>query len=210
MPGVCSVPTPKASWEVEITTIATTNVVMGMYVNNNPTLQDLWNTTPAWGFPFSSSGLVPTPDAAPLISGGVSQQVIGFGGYGMIADWLYLEAGAYTTLPAGTQRSLGVDPASETQIDNFAPYWRLTLEKTWGPHVLSLGTFGLSARTFPGRDSSDGHDRLTDVGLCNTSTCPPITTSRSWRTGFTKTRTSMRAANSAWRRTPRTTSGALP
>lgn len=147
------------------TSIAGTNVVAGMYVNNNPTLQDLWNTTPAWGFPFSGSGLAPTPDAAPLISGGISQQVIGFGGYGRIAGWLYLEAGAYTTLPAGVQRDLGVDPTGETQIDHLAPYWRLAIEKTWGSHSLALGTFGLSARTFPGRDGSAGHDRLTDVGL---------------------------------------------
>jgi hypothetical protein len=145
--------------------IAGGNVVMGMYVNNNPTLQDLWNTTPAWGFPFSSSGLAPAPDAAPLIAGGVSQQVIGFGGYSRIAGWLYLEAGAYTTLSADVQRSLGVDPSGETQIDHLAPYWRLTLEKTWGSHGLALGTFGLSADTFPGRDGSAGHDRFTDIGL---------------------------------------------
>ena len=24
----------------------------GLTLNNNPTLEDLWNTTPAWGFPF--------------------------------------------------------------------------------------------------------------------------------------------------------------
>ena len=27
----------------------------GLTVNNNPTVQDLWNTTPAWSFPFIGS-----------------------------------------------------------------------------------------------------------------------------------------------------------
>lgn len=147
------------------TTIAGKSLVVGAYVNNNPTLQDLWNTTPAWGFPFSGSGLAPGPDAAPLLAGGVSQQVLGFGGYGMLASMLYLEAGAYTSLSADVQDDLGVDPSGETEIDGLAPYWRIALEKARGSHVLELGTYGLYARTFPGRDESAGHDRFTDVGV---------------------------------------------
>jgi hypothetical protein len=147
------------------TTIAGKSVVLGAYVNNNPTLQDLWNTTPAWGFPFSGSGLAPGPDAAPLLAGGLSQQVVGFGGYGMLENLLYLEVGGYTTLSSDTQRTLGVDPSGEAEIDGMAPYWRVALEKTWGAHTLELGTYGLHARTFPGRDESAGHDRYTDAGV---------------------------------------------
>src|SRR6266481_8777614 len=33
------------------------SVVFGVSVNNNPTIQDLWNSTPGWGFPFIGSGL---------------------------------------------------------------------------------------------------------------------------------------------------------
>lgn len=149
----------------QLTTIVGKSVVLGAYVNNNPTLQDLWNTTPAWGFPFSGSGLAPGPNAAPLLAGGVSQQVLGFGGYSMIEDLLYLEIGAYTTLSKGTQESLGVDPTDEMEIDGLAPYWRVALEKTWGGHVLEVGTYGLHANTFPGRDESAGHDHFTDVGM---------------------------------------------
>lgn len=146
-------------------TLAGASAVLGGYVNNNPTLQDPWNTTPAWGFPFSGSGLAPAPAAAPLLAGGLSQQVLGFGGYGMLEHSLYVEAGAYTTLSADAQRALGVDPTDETQIDGLAPYWRVAVERTSGPHVVELGTFGLRAATFPGRDASAGHDHITDVGL---------------------------------------------
>jgi hypothetical protein len=75
--------------------IHNSNFVYGFYVNNNPTLQDLWNTTPAWGFPFSASGIAPTPAAAPLIAGGVAQQVLGFGAYTKLFSLLYLDIGGY-------------------------------------------------------------------------------------------------------------------
>jgi hypothetical protein len=51
------------------------DVVYGAYLNNNPTLQDPWNSTPAFGYPFTGSGLAPTPAAGTLIEGGLSQQV---------------------------------------------------------------------------------------------------------------------------------------
>ncbi len=147
------------------TKLAGQNVILGAYVNNNPTLQDVWSTSPAWSFPFSQSGLAPTPSAGPLIAGGVAQQSLGFGAYTMLANLLYLELGGYRTLPANLQSHLGVDPAGETQIDNLAPYWRVALEKLYGPHSLELGTYGLAAHTFPGRDHSQGHDALTDVAV---------------------------------------------
>ncbi len=159
------------NWEVRFAdnvSVKNSNVVYGLYANNNPTLQDLWNTTPAFGFPFSSSGLAPTPSAAPLISGGVAQQVLGMGAYAKFFDLVYAEVGGYRTLDKPVQRSLGLsrsDVNGETQITNIAPYWRLALEKSWGAHSLEVGTYGLAARTFPGRDSSAGKDHITDIGL---------------------------------------------
>jgi hypothetical protein len=148
--------------------IQNSNLVYGIYVNNNPTLQDLWNTTPAWGFPFSASGLAPTPAAAPLIAGGVAQQVAGLGAYAKLFDLLYVELGGYRTLGPRTQRAMGVpreDVSGETQITDIAPYWRLALEQIWGSHSLQAGTYGLAANTFPGRVHSAGKDHITDVGL---------------------------------------------
>ena len=149
----------------QTTEVAGKSAVLGVYANNNPTMQDLWNTTPAWGFPFSGSGLAPESDAAPLLAGGVSQQVLGFGGYGMFADLLYLEMGAYSTLSASAQNDLGVDPEGEAEIDGLAPYWRAALQRTWGEHNAELGTYGMYATTYPGRDSTAGHDKLTDAGV---------------------------------------------
>src|SRR5665647_25548 len=37
--------------------LGNTNVIYGITANNNPTVQDLWNTTPAWAFPVSYTHL---------------------------------------------------------------------------------------------------------------------------------------------------------
>ena len=41
--------------------LASHRLVFGVSVNNNPTVQDLWNTTPAWGFPWRRLPLLPRP-----------------------------------------------------------------------------------------------------------------------------------------------------
>jgi hypothetical protein len=50
--------------------LAGTDAVFGISINNSPTVQDLWNSTPAWGFPYISSPLFPGPAAATLLEGG--------------------------------------------------------------------------------------------------------------------------------------------
>ena len=140
-------------------------VTYGVYLNNNPTLQDPWNSTPAWTFPFSGSSLAPMPGAATLINGGMAGQVAGLGAYVMLDNHFYFDVAAYRTLSRRLQRTLGVDPADEAQIDGAAPYWRLAYTQPLGGATWEIGTFGLDARTFPGRDASAGADHVTDVGL---------------------------------------------
>jgi hypothetical protein len=145
--------------------IGARDVVYGVYLNNNPTMQDPWNSTPAWGFPFTSSDLAPTPAASPLIAGGLAQQVAGLGAYLMVSSTVYLELGGYHTLGAQFQKSLGVDPTDETQVTGLAPYWRLAAQKTVAGGTWEFGTFGLAARTYPGRDPSAGKDAIVDFGV---------------------------------------------
>jgi hypothetical protein len=141
------------------------DVTLGITANNNPTVSDPWNSTPVWGFPYSGSGLAPEPTAGTLIQGGLEQQVAGVGGYATLDDHLYAELAGYTTLPADTQRALGVDPSGEMEIDGVAPYWRIAYEQGWGNNELEIGHFGLTAATYPGRDKSAGTDRITDLGF---------------------------------------------
>jgi hypothetical protein len=145
--------------------VAGSDVVYGFTLNNNPTVEDLWNTTPAWGYPFATSDLAPGPTAATLIDGGLGGQVAGFGGYAMWDNMIYAQFSGYRTLSRRTQTTLGISPDGEDQIDGTMPYWRLGVQHDWGDHYLSVGTFGLLADTFPGRDQSAGSDTRRDLGF---------------------------------------------
>jgi hypothetical protein len=147
------------------TTVGGKPIVYGLDANNNPTVQDLWNTTPAWSFPFSSSGIAETPAAGTLIQS-LGGQVGSLGAYALWNDLVYLELDGYGSLGDNALRALGVSPEDvSAKIDGVAPYWRLALQHNWGPHYLAGGTFGMIANTYPGGDHSSGNDRFDDVGV---------------------------------------------
>ena len=83
------------------------DVLWGITINNNPTVQDPWNSTPAWGFPYNQSALAPTPTASTLVDGGLGQRVAGVGMYTLWNDFLYLEGDLYRGLNAPTMTALG-------------------------------------------------------------------------------------------------------
>jgi hypothetical protein len=139
--------------------------ILGVSVNNNPTVSDVWNTTPAWGYPFQTSGLAPTPAAATMIEGEFAGQVAGATGYAYWNRLLYVEAGGYTTLSPWTQSALGVNSSSNNSIAGVAPYWRVALQHEWGRNSLEGGVFGMSAAVHPMRITTYGSDQITDVGL---------------------------------------------
>jgi hypothetical protein len=157
------------------TTVGRFDVTYGITANNNPTVQDVWNTTPAWTFPYVVSTIAPTPAAKTLIEGSFAAHVGGIGGYAFINDMLYLEATAYRTLDFRAQNSLGVDPfGSPGLFDGAAPYWRAAFEPQWGNHALMIGTFGMLANVHPWIDSSFAlgttgtfpqTDKFTDIGF---------------------------------------------
>src|SRR5205823_1888923 len=70
-------------------TLLSKRATFGLSVNNNPTVQDIWNSTPAWGFPYGSSAVAPAPGAATLIDGTLGQQVAGLTAYTMWNDRVY-------------------------------------------------------------------------------------------------------------------------
>jgi len=154
------------------TSIFDQSVIYGVSFNNNPTVQDLWNTTPAWGYPYVGSALAATPSAAPIISN-VGGQVGGATLYSMIADTVMLEAGAYTSFAKGVQRGMGQWDTSNPnysansgsiKINGGAPYWRIALQKEWQGNYVSLGHFGFRADVQP-NVTVPGNDRYTDLGM---------------------------------------------
>jgi hypothetical protein len=132
-----------------------TPVTYGISLNNNPTVQDLWNTT-AWGFPYNGSALQPGAGASSMIDGALAAQVGGATAYTMINNMVYLEAGGYATLANGVQRGIGISTPDRLEIDGAAPYWRVALQKDLKGHYLAVGHYGMTADIFPGRDHSVG------------------------------------------------------
>ncbi|HVC56274.1 MAG TPA: hypothetical protein VND95_09985 [Stellaceae bacterium] len=139
--------------------------VWGLSFNNNPTVQDVWNTTPAWSFPFVASGLAESPAAATMIEGGFGQQVAGLTTYALWNRLIYLEAGGYHSLSPRIQSALGANAADNNVLEGIAPYWRLALQHDWEQNSIEAGVFGMTANVTPHRTYGFGTDRLTDIGL---------------------------------------------
>ena len=140
--------------------------LFGLTINNNPTVQDPWNTLPAWGFPFTDTSVSPTPQASLLIDGALAQNVMGASVYGWLGQEFYFEAGAYSSPSRGTLHFLGADPDSPGSIHGVAPYDRIAYQRDVGGGTFELGGNVLKASIYPGRDKSSGlTDRYVDWGL---------------------------------------------
>ena len=144
------------------TNILAKRTTLGVSLNNNPTVQDIWNSTPAWGFPYASSAVAPTPAAATLVDGTLAQQVAGLTAYTMWNDRIYGEVGMYRSAPLGVHRPL--DSTATGVISGAAPYWRLALPNAWGQNYLSIGTYGMAASVYP-TGVVGATNRFTDVAV---------------------------------------------
>jgi hypothetical protein len=125
----------------------------GITFNNNPTVEDLWNSTPAWGFPFTASDAVPTPTAAAIVNGVLAQDVAGFGAYGMWNEHFYIAGTVYRSQhiggPEPNPGSIG-GVAFPINIRGVAPYWRLAWQTSTKNNNLEIGTYGMHVKSTPG------------------------------------------------------------
>ena len=146
--------------------IAGTDVLMGVDLNNSPGVQDVWNTMPSWGFPYTSSKLAPAPGATPVISGALAQRVLGSSVFAWWNSELYTEAGVYWTPGRHFLSALGVDiNDGGAVINGGAPYFRIAYQKDYGGQNFEIGGFGLLSRLYPGAVKDAGSDRFTDLGV---------------------------------------------
>lgn len=146
------------------------DVLVGLTLNNNPTVQDPWNSTPAWGYPYGSSSVAPTPNASARLdtgAGGIGQNAAGLGAYLWLDHALYAEVSGYTAAKTG-----GAHPLDSTQsavLRGVAPYWRVGYEYRWNANSLFFGTYGTEVSIYPGTAGAAAHplsgpvDRYTDV-----------------------------------------------
>ena len=143
------------------------DALFGITLNNAPTVQDAWNSTPVWGFPFNRSPLAPTPMATTLLDGALSQRVVGVGAYVLWNDLVYWEADAYKGLNSTGLRAFGQVPIDDSdRTTTFMPYTRFALLRDWEKHHVEVGAFAMSASVVPGGDQTMGLGaRKTDVAF---------------------------------------------
>lgn len=146
---------------------ARNNLIVGMTLNNNPSVQDVWNSAPAWGF-----NLVPGstgPATTPLLAGGLANQVSGLGAYAYWNKTVYAELSAYrnaTGVFSFMSKGLSPSLGNQVMLDGYNPYWRLALTREWGAHNIMVGTSGMIANQYPtATDPTGPTDRFRDTSV---------------------------------------------
>jgi hypothetical protein len=149
---------------VDNLTLWGSDVLVGLSLNNAPTVQDAWNSTPAWGFPYTSSALGPSPSASPLIAGAFAGNTLGTTAYAWWDSHIYTEAGLYWTPGNAFLRTFGASPDAGT-IDGASPYFRAAYQQDFGDQNFEIGAFALFPDLHPPGVASAATDDYSDIGL---------------------------------------------
>jgi hypothetical protein len=135
------------------------SLVYGLSLNNNPTLSDLWNGTPAFGYPYQTSNANVGPLAGTIIDGALAQDVAGISAYAFWSESVYAEAGVYRSAKQGysnpvTGAAGPLDGTATNVVKGVAPYWRVAYEHQWDRHSLEVGAYGATFNMLPGGGSA--------------------------------------------------------
>ena len=122
------------------------DLILGVSLNNNPSVSDPWNTASAW----MQYVPVPSPTSSSFVDGNAPYPGYGAGGnvagmttYAYLNKTLYAELAGYKTANRGFSfMSAGIDNAGTTKLKGTNPYWRLALTHESVPYNLMLGTWG--------------------------------------------------------------------
>ncbi|HJV26016.1 MAG TPA: cytochrome C [Aromatoleum sp.] len=146
--------------------LAGKNAILGITVNNNPGVQDPFNTLPVWSFPFAASAVgFGTGDAATLINGGLEHRVIGASGYAFWNDTLYAELGTYRALSRTAQSRIGLDREDIGRLGGDTSYWRVAWMQGMEQQSFSAGVFGFRTSIQPDHESSGPTNKFNDIGV---------------------------------------------
>ncbi|GBL47587.1 cytochrome C [Sulfuriferula multivorans] len=141
------------------------DLIYGLTLHNNPGVQDVWNSTPAWGY-----GVVPGSTGAgdgvtPILDGGLGQQVAGIGAYAYWNKMVYAELTGYRT-GDGIFSFMTQGNGGQVNIQGTNPYARLALTHEWGPHNVMVGLTHLDVRPYSDTTSHSGPtDHYRDNGI---------------------------------------------
>ena len=150
----------------DTTKLGNIDVLYGLTANNSPTVQDPWNTTPVWSFPFIASPFQAAEAPAATMIENLGQTVLGAGAYVFINDMFYAEIAGYGAQTPRVQTLFGeTEPSVQFTVDGVAPYYRLALEPVWGDFAWEIGTYGMAANILPNRVFGFGTNKIFDAGF---------------------------------------------
>jgi len=141
--------------------IGTKSMVYGLTLNNNPAVQDVWNTSPAWRFPSAGSDAAKNP-AKSTIMENLGTQVAGLGAYTLFNNLIFAELTLYRSAQQGAANP--ADITSTMVIKGIAPYWRLALQHQWSDNYVEIGTFGIAPKLYS-EGISGKMNKITDIGF---------------------------------------------
>jgi hypothetical protein len=141
------------------------DTVVGLDINNNLTMEDVWNAVPTWQFPgwFANSQSGFGPVAGPIIDGALGQRAIGIGGYIWWNKTIYAQLsnyqkpwGSFSWLVNGSGNNqcpgsgtvvAGCNSPSDVLV-HLNPYERIAYSKDWDYYSFMVGAFALQAHTY--------------------------------------------------------------
>jgi len=140
--------------------LGNTDLIAGASLNNNPGLTDIFNSSPAWSYPFqySASGSATAPPVQTFLEaqygGGTAR---GLNVYGYLNKTWYAELGLYGKTSGGIANILTYtsDPNApghngSVPLEGENPYYRLAYTTEWGPSNLMVGAFGMRSKVGDG------------------------------------------------------------
>lgn len=140
-------------------------LIYGVSLSNSPSMEDVWNTSGMWVYPYTSdAGIMPMQtsllDMMPL-----ANQIGNVGVYGFYESHLYVEIGFMHNGKTGIFRPLNLGTPLAIAISGNAPHLRLAWETYWDSNnSLMVGGNALRANIFPDPANLIGPtDRFTDV-----------------------------------------------
>ena len=132
-------------------TLGSDDLLVGVVANNNPSMSDVWQTTPVWGYPWAGPVSYEKP-----ISWQLGQSVAGVGAYALFNSTWYAELMMYKSMGSGgadtpladnwTMVSNAAGPAAS--IAGGAPYARLAYQNNFGQNYVEVGLYGMWTRLY--------------------------------------------------------------
>ena len=134
------------------------DIIWGASLNNNPGVTDVWNSSPAWAYPYTvpqgSRGTF--GKGSPIntfLDSGSGALTTGYGAYAYLNKNFYVEADAYQSATGATSflaygTSNSNPNAPRTYLQGTNPYVRLAYTTEWGPHNIMVGALGMNAAKY--------------------------------------------------------------